>query len=59
MFSSCSQWPRSLRACSAVSHLFILGFRIPPGDVCSSAVGDLCSQVQWSPTECGASLSVI
>jgi len=63
-----SQCPRSLRRWSAAARLLRLWVRIPPG-AWISVVGDVCCQVEvsatsWShfqrsPTDCGASLSVI
>ena len=64
-----SQWPRDLRRRSSVARLLRLWVRIPPGHGCLSVVSVMCCQVdasatdwspvQRSPTDSGASLSVI
>jgi len=63
-----SQWPRVLRGRSAAARLLRSWVRIPPGHGYLSFVTVVCqvevcatrlSLVQRSPTDCGASLSVI
>ena len=62
------QWPSFLRRRSAAARLLRLWVRIPPGHGCLSVVSVVFYQVevpatslsliQWSPTDCGASLFV-
>jgi len=63
-----SQWPRGQRRRLAAARLLGLCVRIPPGAWMSVASVVCCqvevsatswSLVQWSPTDCGASLGVI